>query len=85
MKKIKMFMFEACPHCKKARGFLDELLKEEKYKDIEIEMIDEKLHPEIADTYDYYYVPTFYVNDEKVSEGSVTFDQVKAVLDKALL
>jgi len=27
---------------------------------VEIEKIDELVHPDIAGQYDYYYVPTFY-------------------------
>ncbi|MEF9919478.1 glutaredoxin family protein [Anaerorhabdus sp.] len=84
MKKIKMFMFDGCPHCKKALTLLDELKKEDKYSNVEIEMIDEHKNPEIADQYDYYYVPTFYVDEVKVHEGTVTLEQVKEVLDKAL-
>lgn len=84
MKKVKLFIMESCPYCKQARSFLAELLTEERYNNIEIEMIDEKLHPEIADTYDYYYVPTFYVDEVKVSEGAVTKEKVKEVLEKAI-
>lgn len=77
-------MFDGCPHCKKALDFLNELRKEDKYSHIEIEMIDERKEPEIAEKYDYYYVPTFYVDEVKVHEGTVTLEQVKEVLDKAL-
>lgn len=84
MKKVKLFIMESCPYCKQARGYLSELQNDERYRDIEIEMIDERVHPEIADTYDYYYVPTFYIDEVKVSEGAVTKDKVKEVLDKAI-
>ena len=49
-----------------------------------IEMIEESEHPDVADTYDYYYVPTFYVGDEKVHEGGIYPDEVEQVLRKAL-
>ena len=32
-------------------------------------MIEETQHPDIADQYDYYYVPTFYVDGVKVHEA----------------
>ena len=47
-------------------------------------MIDELAEPEVADRYDYYYVPTFYVGDKKVHEGGIMPDEVEAVLRMAL-
>ncbi len=46
-------------------------------------MIDEKLQPEEADKCDYFYVPCFFVGDEKVHEGAVDAEKVKAVFEKA--
>ncbi len=83
MKKIKMFMFNECPHCQLALRLLDQLLTEDKYKGIEIEKINEKENPEIADQYDYYYVPTFYIDGEKVHEGHAEMEDVRKVLDLA--
>ena len=84
MKDIKMFMFETCPHCRKAREFMAEILAAHpEYKEIPFEMVDEKKHPEIADKYDYYYVPTFFVGGEKVHEGVPTKEAVEAVFKKA--
>lgn len=76
-------MFNECPHCQLALRLLDQLLAEDKYKGIEIEKINEKEHPEIADQYDYYYVPTFYVDGEKVHEGHAEMEDVRKVLDLA--
>ncbi|MDO5562827.1 MAG: thioredoxin family protein [Synergistaceae bacterium] len=85
MKEIKMFMFESCPHCKKAREIMAELFaKHPEYKAAPLEMIDEKLHPDIADKYDYYYVPTFFVGGEKICEGVPTAEGVESVFKKAL-
>ena len=85
MKKIRLFFFESCPYCRKAIGWLEELMAEEtQYAKLEIERIDEKLHPEIADKFDYYYVPTFFVGDEKLHEGAATKDKVRAVRESAL-
>ena len=53
-------------------------------EDIEIELIEESQHPEIADQYDYYYVPTFYVGDEKVHEGGIYPEEIEGVLRRAL-
>ncbi|NLM19501.1 MAG: thioredoxin family protein [Clostridiaceae bacterium] len=84
MKKIKFFMFDSCPYCQLALGYLKELQSEDKYKNIEIEMINERKQPEVAEQYDYYYVPTFYVDEEKIHEGSAKKKDVQRVLDLAL-
>ena len=85
MKKIKLFYQERCPICIRAFKYINELKEENnEYKKIELERIDELIHPDIADKFDYYYVPTFYLNGEKVHEGGIKKDEVKAILDKAL-
>ena len=66
MKKITMFMFASCPHCKLALKCLDELkAAHPEYAAVPFEMIDERKQPDVAEMYDYYYVPTFYVDGEK--------------------
>jgi len=85
MKKITMFVMESCPYCKGAKRIMDALFAENpEYLSLEIEIIDENLHPDIADNYDYYYVPTFYVGDEKLHEGAATMKKVRHVFDAAL-
>lgn len=85
MKNIIMFETSWCPHCRRAHSFLKELFQENPaYKNIDIQFIDEELHPEIARTYDYYYVPTFYVEADKLHEGVPSKDALKQVLDAAL-
>ena len=84
MKPITLFYLEKCPFCKKARAAIEELKKQDRYKDIEIEWIEESVRPEVAEKYDYYYVPTFYIDGRKVHEGGIFPDEVKAVLEKAL-
>ena len=75
MKPIKLFYQARCPFCKRAFNYIDELKKRPEYKDIVIETIEETEHPDIADQYDYYYVPTFYIADEKVHEGGSYFQK----------
>lgn len=84
MKTITMFYQQRCPFCKKAFAYMDELLQQEPYKGLQIEKIEETEQPELADQYDYYYVPTFYIDGEKVHEGGIFRDEVKALFDKAL-
>lgn len=84
MKPVKLFYLKDCPYCKKALKYLDELRAEEPaYAAVEIEMIEESEHPDVADSYDYYYVPTFYVGGVKVHEGGIWKEEVEAVLRQA--
>jgi len=64
---------------------LRELMEENPaYRDIPIRRVDESVEVEFANSLDYYFVPTFYVDGEKLMEGIPTKDKVKAVLDRAL-
>lgn len=47
-------------------------------------MINEKEYPEIADTYDYYYVPTFYLDGKKVHEGACSKQIVLDIMTRAI-
>ena len=85
MKKITMFTKEACPYCQAAIRWMNKLFEKDiKYSALEIEKIDELVYPEIAEKYDYWYVPTFYVGDEKVHEGAASLRKIRKVFDKAL-
>lgn len=84
MKKILMFTMESCPYCVRAHRWMAEILHEHpEYKDIEIEITDEVEEPELADTFDYYYVPTYYVDGVKVHEGVSTREIVENVYKEA--
>ena len=84
MKKIKLFILESCPHCRAALKWMDELYNlNPAYKNLDIEIIDEGKHPEIADKYDYYYVPTYYVDGEKLHEGTASLKKIQRVFDAA--
>ncbi len=41
----------------------------EKYAAVMIDWVEENEHPEISGRYDYYYVPTFFVDGVKVYES----------------
>ena len=83
MKPVTLFYQPRCPFCKKALAYLEELQRKEPYSKVQIKMIDELAEPELADRYDYYYVPTFYVGDKKVHEGGIFPEEVEAVLRMA--
>jgi thiol-disulfide isomerase/thioredoxin len=84
MPKLTLFIQDTCPFCRRALGYIDELKQLDAYKSIDIETVNEKVEKERADSYDYYYVPTFYLGDEKLHEGAIYYDEVKALFDKVL-
>lgn len=84
MKPVKFFYQPRCPHCLRAMEAMDALLAREPYARLSVERIDELAEPELADRYDYYYVPTFYVGDSKAHEGAIRPEEVEAVLRRAL-
>ncbi|MDR1114554.1 MAG: thioredoxin family protein [Tannerella sp.] len=84
MKPIKLFYLRNCPFCKRALSYIEELKQQDVYKDIEIEMIEEAEKAELADQYDYYYVPTFYMDGEKLHEGGIYKEEVEDIFRKAI-
>ncbi len=85
MKKVIMFYLQNCPHCKNAQRMMDELTdKNPEYKNIEIERIEESKNAKIASTYDYYYVPTYYVDGQKIHEGVPSPEKIDNVFKRAL-
>ncbi len=84
MKPIVMFITSWCPYCKQALYFMEELKKENrKYEDIEVKIIDEEKEPNIAKKYDYYYVPTYYIESTKVHEGATSKEIIRKIFEKA--
>jgi len=84
MKPVLMFVTNWCPYCKKAFSLMEELKKTNpKYTNVEVKIIDEELQPDIAKKYDYYYVPTYYVNGVKVHEGVPSKDIICKVFEEA--
>ncbi len=84
MKPVKMFIMEACPYCKKARAWMDEVFEAHpEYRAVHLTIIDERREPDLANSYDYWYVPTYYVGDEKRHEGVATKEIVERVFAEA--
>lgn len=85
MKRVQLFYLKNCPFCKKALRYIEEVkAAHPELQPIEIELIEESEEPEVADKYDYYYVPTFYLDGEKAHEGGIYPDEVTELLHKAL-
>ena len=51
---------------------------------VQVEMIEERKNSAISDSFDYWYVPTFYVDGKKVHEGVASKEIVENVLRSAL-
>ena len=85
MKKVKLFYLQHCPFCKKAFRYIEEAkARHPELADLEIELIEESEQSEVANRYDYYYVPTFYVDEQKVHEGGIFAEEVEQILLSAL-
>ena len=85
MKKVKLFYLQHCPFCKKAFRYIEEAkARHPELADLEIELIEESEQSEVANRYDYYYVPTFYVDEQKVHEGGIFAEEVEQILLNAL-
>ena len=85
MKNVKLFYLKNCPFCMKAIGYIDALKAQHpELADVEIEMIEESEQADVANAFDYYYVPTFYVDGGKEHEGGIYPEEVEKILRKAL-
>lgn len=91
MKKLTLFYLEGCPYCDNARRALAQLREEKaQYAAAEVEWIEESRQPSLAGGYDYYYVPTVFLDREKLYEAhpgesfGACKDQLRQCLDKAL-
>ena len=85
MKNVKLFYLKHCPFCKKAIRYIDELKAQyAELASVEIDMIEESEQADVADKFDYYYVPTFYVDGVKVHEGGIYPEEVEAILRKVI-
>ncbi len=79
-----MFTMASCPYCRIAHRWMDSVLEENpEYKKIELEIIDEVQKPHIAGKYDYWFVPTYYIDNKKVHEGAVTKKIIQNVFEQA--
>lgn len=91
MKEVLMFYLESCGYCAKANRALEELCAENPaYREVPLTRIEESRQPELADRYDYYAVPTFFVDGRKIFEARLFMsyedirDGARAALDAAL-
>ena len=80
MSEILMFTLKGCPHCRLALKLQEQLLEEHpEWRDIPLRIIDEQEEKALADSYDYYYVPCYYVDGKKVHEGHAEREDIEQV------
>ena len=85
MKEIQLITLKLCPYCKKAKRHLKQLQKEEKYKDIKVQIIDEKKESHLVKDYNgFYYVPALYVDKVKYHEGVLSIEILKKLFDEVI-
>ena len=87
MKELTMFYLEDCGYCAKARQALDELFRENPvYAEIPLTRIEESREPVLADSYDYYAVPSFFIGQEKLFQAHIgmRYEDIKAAVKACL-
>lgn len=86
MKPIIMFITDWCPHCKRASKWMEELLAENpKYSELQLRVVDEEKEPDFSKQYDYYYVPTYYLDGVKVHEGVASKEIIRDIFERSLI
>ena len=83
--KLTLFILADCPFCKRALKYIDELKKEyPEFQSIELDIIEEDKQEAPDSSYEYYYVPTFFLGKEKLHEGGIYKEEVKAMFETLL-
>ena len=91
MREIEIFYLTGCPYCRHARKAVAELLQEEPaYGALSLRWIEENEEPALADSRDYYRVPSLFYQGDKLYEcapfqGYETIKaHIRAAFDRAL-
>lgn len=84
-KDVLMMVMAGCPHCVRAREIMAELCEQHpEFAQVAVQIVDETVEKDFAESLDYYYVPTFFVAGEKLHEGRPTPDAIRRVFQAAL-
>ncbi len=86
MEQIELFYLTYCPYCVNARKAIEELKEENPvYQSIRVRWIEETEEAELAESRDYYYVPTIFYGGEKLYEAKPGHDysRIKESIRKA--
>ncbi len=86
MKEVMLFVLKNCPYCVEALRWQDELMQQyPELQKIPIRVVDERKEAALAESYDYYYVPCYFVGGVKMHEGAASREKVETALRSALL
>lgn len=84
MKELTMFYFPECPYCRQALGWHEEIFaRHPEYKEVPLRLVDEHVETALADSYDYWYVPTYFIGTEKLCEGVKKKELIEAAFRRA--
>lgn len=86
MNEIEIFYLNGCPYCVKARKAAAELMAEEPaYGDLRLRWIEENEEAALANSRDYYRVPSVFYRGDKLYECSPFqgYEAIKAHLKEA--
>ena len=87
MKELIMFYLDDCGYCHRAQRALEELAAEDSaYAAVPLTRIEESQQPALADSYDYYAVPSFFIGRRKLFEAHIgmTYGDMKAAVRQCL-
>ena len=91
MHEIEIFYLRGCPYCENARRAVAELLREEPaYEALRLRWIEESEEAALADSYDYFRVPSVFHHGDKLYECSPLHgyeaikEHLRAAFDRAL-
>ncbi len=89
--ELLMFHMEDCPYCRSAERALKKLCSEDpRYRSVPVRRVDETREPELASSYDYWYVPSVFMGDRKLYEArpgqsdSEILEKMRDCLEEAL-
>ena len=91
MSPVEIFYLTGCPYCENAKRAVAELLREEPaYGALALRWIEENEEAELANSRDYYRVPSLFYEGDKLYECSPLHGyaaikaHIKAAFDRAL-
>ncbi len=82
--QIEIFYRDNCKRSIECFKLLDELLKNDKYKNIQIKKINEVDNIKYAKNFNYFFIPAIFLNGKKYHEGAIGYYTLKSILDEAI-
>lgn len=85
--ELEMFYLTNCPYCHNASRAIDDLVKENPaYATVSIHRIEESQEPDLVAKRNYYYVPTFYLGDDKLYEAQPgqSYEEIRENVQRVL-